>query len=450
MKKALLFSITVGMAVLAHAQWTNQASGFISPSAGVFDICVVDANVVWAVPYDGSGNGQPLQEFTKTTDGGTTWNNGMVTLPASSSIVNISALDANTAWASAWDGAPGPGMGVFKTTNGGATWTQQGAGLIFIAATSFTNFVHFKDANNGVVMGDPAGGYFEIYTTTDGGATWTRVPQANIPAPSGGEYGLTNDFHVIGNTIWWGSYTGRVFKSIDYGLNWTVSVVTSTNGQGVSDVFFRNQNEGLAKVVTVSNFATVNYKKTNDGGATWATVTPVGTWYEDDFDGPPNSATYVSTGANTTSGNVGSAYSVDGGVTWINIDNVNQHTTQGWANGTTGWCGGFTLDTITDGMYKYTGAINLGVEALNRNDARMRVYPNPTSGVFNIQIGGAEFVDAILSVSDVSGRIIFTQTLSNSTYLIEEKIDLSGIAKGIYFVNVKNGGTNFSDKLVIK
>ena len=94
MKKALLLVSVLILSLFANAQWTDQNSGFVSMAAGIFDIEVVDANVVWAIPYDGSGNGLALQEFTKTIDGGTTWVNGNVAiLPLTSSIINISALD---------------------------------------------------------------------------------------------------------------------------------------------------------------------------------------------------------------------------------------------------------------------------------------------------------------------------------------------------------------------
>ncbi len=57
-------------------------------------------------------------------------------------------------------------------------------------------------------MGDPIGGYFEIYTTVDGGVTWTRVPQADIPIPYRGEWGVVGYYDVIGDTIWFGTNVG--------------------------------------------------------------------------------------------------------------------------------------------------------------------------------------------------------------------------------------------------
>lgn len=56
---------------------------------------------------------------------------------------------------------------VFKTTDGGATWTQLATGM---TSTPALLGVDFADANNGVVVG----AYGTMLKTADGGATWTQ------------------------------------------------------------------------------------------------------------------------------------------------------------------------------------------------------------------------------------------------------------------------------------
>ena len=85
-----------------------------------------------------------------TTDGGQTWD--MVRFSDPSSVYCIDALNADTAYVVASD--------IYKTTNRGNTWVKQ----ITTFSTGFANCIHFFDPNNGVVTGDPNGGYFEIYT----------------------------------------------------------------------------------------------------------------------------------------------------------------------------------------------------------------------------------------------------------------------------------------------
>jgi hypothetical protein len=100
-------------------------------------------------------------------------------------------------------------------------------------------------------------------------------------------------------------------------------------------------------------------------------------------------------------------------------------------------------------VFKYSGAA-LGVPALTRDNARMRLYPNPSSGEFTMQIGGAETKEAIVTVVDIVGSVVYQETVHNSSKVIEKHFDLTGISPGVYFVNVVNGTTRFSNKITIK
>ncbi len=453
MKKHLLFISSFLLVIGANAQWTSQATGYATASRGVRNVCAVDANNVWIASYDGSAGNGNSSDFSKTTDGGTTWIPGTVTASANFNWSNIWAIDANTAWGCFYDATGATGGGIFKTTNGGAAWTQQGTGSIFNNAGSFANIVYFWDANNGFAQGDPTGpgtAYYELYTTTNGGTSWTRVPSANIPPPlSAGEYGIVNLYSVSGNSIWFGTNQGRMYKSTDKGLNWTVSVVSTTSTEMVTDVAFRTANEGIAVVADAGGTVFTFYITTN-GGSAWTLFTPTtGTFYPSgDLGVIPNSSAYVSTGANATSG-TGSSYSVDGGANWTDIDVGVQHTAQGWVNGTTGWCGGFNTSSTADGIYKYSGNA-LGVKALNNDNARMKMFPNPSNGQFSLQISGAETNSAVVKIVDLIGNVAFEETINNSNTAIRHDVNLSTVAKGVYIVTVENGTTRFVNKMVIE
>ena len=56
-----------------QGQWIQQVSGLLGSSRGVNYVHAVDENIVWAVGYDGSGSSTPVQEFTKTVNGGDLW-----------------------------------------------------------------------------------------------------------------------------------------------------------------------------------------------------------------------------------------------------------------------------------------------------------------------------------------------------------------------------------------
>ena len=76
----------------------------------------------------------------------------------------------------------------------------------------------------------------------------------------------------------------------------------------------------------------------------------------------------------------------------------------------------------------------------------MNLYPNPSSGIFNINIEGLN-VGADIFILDLSGRVIKEQSISVRDNSII--VDLSSSPKGIYFVKIVTGKSTISKKLII-
>ncbi len=335
-------------------KWLTKASGFTIPSRGINSIQCLSPNVAWALAYDGSGGGANIRQYTKTTDGGETWAQGTVTgagILSSMEIASLSAIDADTAYAALYP-STGTSQGVFKTTNGGASWTE--INTTAYGNLSFLNLVHFFNATDGVTMGDPESGYFEIYVTSNAGNTWTRVPSPNIPAPiAADEYGTIGYYDAVGNTIWFSTTKGRIYKSIDKGLNWTVASTPLGTGVYIPEISFKDQNNGLAAAVYVSGNTNAGLLRTTDGGNTWILIhagQTAGIGLRSGLAYVPGTAgTYYMTGA--TAGNTGSAYSIDDGTSWTAIDNI-QHTAIGFYDAALGFSGGFNTSAAVGGIHK--------------------------------------------------------------------------------------------------
>jgi PKD repeat protein len=80
--------------------------------------------------------------------------------------------------------------------------------------------------------------------------------------------------------------------------------------------------------------------------------------------------------------------------------------------------------------------INLaGIENLTQNDDMINVYPNPTTGKFNVTVENAG--EVVVKVGDILGNVLDVNVTDNlnGTY----SVDLSVVADGVYFVQVKNG-----------
>lgn len=242
------------------------------------------------IVYAGSSGHRVL----KTINGGTNW----VELPSlglsTRKAIVIDPSDTKTLYAGVTDG-----WGIYKTINGGAQWSRVledvnvsslaidpvDTRVIFAGSSSYDRFDNYYDKSGGV------------YKSTNGGETWTEVltdtsinaiaidPTSTsivyvatqgqgvlksidggtswIPVNSGLTYLIVRSVAVDpGNTnvIYAGTWEGGVFKSTDGGENWTP------------------MNEGLANTYILSLVIDPNNPKTlyvgTQGGGVFKWVQP--------------------------------------------------------------------------------------------------------------------------------------------------------------------------------
>jgi photosystem II stability/assembly factor-like uncharacterized protein len=79
-----------------------------------------------------------------------------------------------------------------------------------------------------------------------------------------------------------------------------------------------------------------------------------------------------------------------------------------------------------------------------------RLYPNPAKEftVCSLQFANDAKVDLV--VTDVLGRILFTQHLETLKGKLETTLDMRKFSKGIYFVNLKTGSASHTEKLIVQ
>jgi photosystem II stability/assembly factor-like uncharacterized protein len=452
MRKLLPLFVFSLFALTSNAQWESQASGFSDPFQGINQIVITDATSAWATSFDDSGNGNTLQQYTRTTDGGLTWVPSTVTTaPATYEWSCFAAVDDQNAWAMFYDAGLGVKGGIFGTTDGGQTWTPQESGQIFSASASFPDVLYFWEASTGVAVGDPINGEYEIYTTTDGGVNWILVDGANIPNPTNGEFGLTRSFAARGNSFWFGTNKGRLYKTTDFGATWTVYSTGTTDA--VVSLDFADEMVGWVELSNNTSFAFKSIQRTIDGGATWTNITPAGTFFNPSKDGglayvPYTAYTLVASGYDNTNLVYGSAYSLDAGDTWVTIDSDVFHFAVSFLDNLTGWSGGVNTDYVTDGMWKYSGAfVATNVKGIELSE--FNLYPNPSGGLFYFSFDAPNDQPLHIRVTDAIGRTVFEKVYKDRSETWLRPIDLRNFSKGIYFLNLENNGNYSSEKLVI-
>ncbi|TAH43591.1 MAG: T9SS type A sorting domain-containing protein [Bacteroidetes bacterium] len=416
MKKLLLvFSLfAISLSVSAQGTWVPQATGFTPVSTGVTYISAVDTNVLWIAAYDGVDTSIKRQDFSRTIDGGLNWVAGLVPAPSTFANCMIFGLNADTAWSMLYDASSVYGGGIWKTMDGGLSWTQQDSGIIFSDPLSFPNVVHFWNDSVGFAMGDAYDVDYEIYTTTDGGDNWVRVPFANVPPPLNNEYGIVGHYNVIGDTVWFDTNKGRVYRSVDRGLNWTVSNTGHIIPvDGAMDICFYNSMEGFARLYN-NTAGTNTVKRTSDGGDTWTAGTVTGNMFGSDVQYVPGTVSRImSSGTNINF--AGTSYSDDGGITWTTIEQLDQRSALGLVDSLHMWVGGFTASPTAEGIFKFEfltpvacndpsvspGIASASDSVLCANDTLVVT----STGVASPSVGDYYGVSWVVSSADISGSV---------------------------------------------
>ncbi|HET7090318.1 MAG TPA: hypothetical protein VFL17_16900 [Anaerolineae bacterium] len=155
------------------------------------------------------------------------------------------------------------GLGIFKSSDWGATWQASSSG-IESAPFPYSSAVHdyaFSPnfATDRTVFAATWAGLFK---STDGGATWQWLPRAYFGAPGSMASVAVAPNYATGGHVMAGGGWGGLFISRDGGVNWTPNYsVTSVSAIAYSGSFATSQMAFVAGANGVY--------KTPDGGATW-------------------------------------------------------------------------------------------------------------------------------------------------------------------------------------
>jgi len=419
--KNFLLTLVLFSTLIGNAQWQDLGTGMTTPSIEIFGVSVVDANTVWAV-----GNTWPdyVDEFTKTLDGGNTWQTGA--LPALANeyfTLSVRALDANTAWVLMTIIPTQDSCRLFKTIDGGTNWTEQFGG--FNQANWALAIMHFFDENNGVLYGSAGTGNpvidsLHIHTTIDGGSSWNRVPFSNLPFPlqSEGSWIASGNgtYAAIGDTMWAVTRAQRVFKTVDKGETWQAySVAGASNLRAVA---FKDPMNGITIGISPNYIGT-----TNDGGLTWTDATvPFPIAYNNIQYIPGSSDMYViSSGSDSEL-----IISRDGGATWVSENHLISLKCIEFISPTIGYGGNMVQTASTGGMYKWAGNISTSITEKNVNDVT-KIYPNPVKDILYFK---SDNVVSSIKLIDALGRVMNNHSVDNS-------VDVSEFPLGIYFLMIE-------------
>jgi len=81
-----------------------------------------------------------------------------------------------------------------------------------------------------------------------------------------------------------------------------------------------------------------------------------------------------------------------------------------------------------------------------QNNLKVKIYPNPTTNRFSIDLDETKLKSADVMVYDVQGRLVLQTIVTNQ----KKEVDVSNLTKGIYFVKIYSGNSFVASKLVIE
>ena len=168
--------------------WRPVTDGQIgSASIGAVQVCEGDPDVVYVGTGETQlrGNVQQGDGAYRSADGGETWERAGLEETQNIARIRIHPEDCDIAWAAAFGkhSAPNPERGVFKTTDGGATWRRvlhksDKAGAVDISVDATNPDVVYASVweawrrSWGMSSGGEDSG---LWKSTDGGESWSEI-----------------------------------------------------------------------------------------------------------------------------------------------------------------------------------------------------------------------------------------------------------------------------------
>lgn len=162
-------------------------------------------NYGWICGFDG--------KVVRTTDGGTTWSGS--TVSGAYHLESINFPSPSTGYTSGVEG-------IWKSTNGGASWFNVTPVRTSPPSPNFWG-CFFVDDNNGMVVGEGCGNNQYFYKTTDGGGSWS-IFSGNEP-----NSGMTDVILYNPNGLGYAVSSGKLWQTTDGGATWNVFATSGTN-----------------------------------------------------------------------------------------------------------------------------------------------------------------------------------------------------------------------------
>ncbi len=314
-------------------------------------ISPVNSQVVWASGVGGT--------WVKTTDGGQTWEAGVVATAESLQFRDVQGVSEKVAYL--LSAGTGTDSRIYKTEDGGSSWSLQFQNQ---DPNAFYDCFAFWTPTRGLTTSDSVNGRFPAIRTVNG-RTWNDIGD-RLPAAQPGESSFAASgtcVATLGKRHAWigtgGAAKARVLATRDAGDTWEAydtPIVQGTATSGVFTVAFRDARHGIlgaGELAAPAAFADTVARSQN-GGKSWqlASRPPFpGAIYglsyvldrHFDYEAEAESNFEDDEGYSceerrvVITGPAGAAWSPDEGDTWLSLPGVTNYWAVAFASPDSGW-----------------------------------------------------------------------------------------------------------------
>ena len=143
-----------------------------------------------------------------------------------------------------------------------------------------------------------------------------------------------------------------------------------------------------------------------------------------------SSSSFAQVSMNTSGGNVAnSSGSVSFSVGQLLVNNVNNSN----------------MISVQQGVQFPYEIFGLGINSSTLLNSFMKIYPNPTSYILNIDVQNIDLVNLVVEVYDSQNKLLFSEKL----YSNNNKIELDELSPGLYYTIIHNNfGFLYTQKII--
>jgi photosystem II stability/assembly factor-like uncharacterized protein len=354
LKSSLMVFLIAACATIGFAEETGKVhQPKLTPQKSgttqlLIDVSPVNSRVVWAAGTGGT--------YVVTTDGGENWKAAVVPGAENLQFRDVYGVSDKVAYLMSI-GANTTDFRIYKTVDGGATWTIQ---FTNETVNAFYDCFAFWTPRRGITHSDSVNGVFPDIRTSNG-MTWHSIA-ANMPAALPGEASFAASGTCAtteGERNAWiatgGSTVARILATRDGGDTWKAydtPLVSSPSAGGIS-VAFRDAWHGILGGGDLASNDAADVATSEDGGQTWTLTNkpPVqgaifclayvrGNRHDDneeEFDHEHDHAVVITAETEPNFSSGAAAWTPDEGRTWFGLPQVSGYWAVGFANPKAGW-----------------------------------------------------------------------------------------------------------------